>query len=155
MSLTIKNTRGSAVAALDKADAKLVKADAEASHQEQGLSSTAGNVINSLHKVDNKVNGLAAARRRDPDTLGDKIAKSAVPSLAGMAAGRIFQTVWDRIMDKIHPSPVDDEQDHKTGIIGSLVFAALSAAFVAVVTQLSDRGTIAAIHKMQSKRKKR
>ncbi|RSX53404.1 membrane associated protein [Bifidobacterium dolichotidis] len=136
------------VDAVDAMETAANKAAAEASHMDD----TKDAVIASLHKVDKKVNALTSARRKDPDTLTDKLVKSAIPSLTGMVAGHVFQSIWNAVTNKLHPGTEDDEQDQRRGLLASLVFAALSAAFVAVITQLSDRGTIATIHKIQKRR---
>lgn len=79
----------------------------------------------------------------------------AFPSLAGMAAGKIFQSIWNSVTAKVHPSVEDDEQDRQQGLLMSIIFAAASAAFVAVITQLSDRGSQALVQKLQKRRIKK
>ena len=86
--------------------------------------SSADRAVDSLHRIDEKVNRLREDRLNDPDSLGDKLIKSAVPALAskrnlrkGLAA------------------------DAPQSLAMSLAFAAVSAALGAVVSQLSDRGS--------------
>ena len=58
--------------------------------------SSADRAVDSLHRIDEKVNRLREDRLNDPDSLGDKLIKSAVPALAGLVAGKAFQMIWDR-----------------------------------------------------------
>ena len=58
--------------------------------------SSADRAVDSLHRIDEKVNRLREDRLNDPDSLGDKLIKSAVPALAGLVAGKAFQMIWDK-----------------------------------------------------------
>ena len=58
--------------------------------------SSADRAVDSLHRIDEKVNRLREDRLNDPDSLGDKLIKSAVPALAGLVAGKAFQMIWTR-----------------------------------------------------------
>ena len=48
-----------------------------------GIASDADRVVEGLHRIDQKVDDLRNQRLNDPDSLGDKLVKSAVPALAG------------------------------------------------------------------------
>ncbi|MCC2732568.1 hypothetical protein LK486_18930, partial [Fusicatenibacter saccharivorans] len=56
----------------------------------------ADRVVEGLHRIDQKVDDLRNQRLNDPDSLGDKLVKSAVPALAGLVAGKLFQIAWDK-----------------------------------------------------------
>ena len=98
------------------------------------LDNTTKETVQRIDKVNNKITDLREQRMRDPDTLGDKAFKLAFPALIGMVAGKAFQSVWNLVTNKVHPSPNDDEADRKQGLLMSVLFAAASAAFSTVVT---------------------
>ena len=98
--------------------------------------SSADRAVDSLHRIDEKGNRL----REDPDSLGDKLIKSAVPALAGLVAGKAFQMIWDKGTSKRNLRK-GLAADAPQSLAMSLAFAAVSAALGAVVSQLSDRGS--------------
>ena len=98
--------------------------------------SSADRAVDSLHRIDEKVNRLREDRLNDPDSLGDKLIKSAVPWVAGKA----FQMIWDKGTSKRNLRK-GLAADAPQGLAMSLAFAAVSAALGAVVSQLSDRGS--------------
>ena len=98
--------------------------------------SSADRAVDSLHRIDEKVNRLREDRLNDPDSLGDKLIKSAVPALAGLVAGKAFQMIWDKGTSKRNL-----RKGLAQSLAMSLAFAAVSAALGAVVSQLSDRGS--------------
>lgn len=100
--------------------------------------SSADRIVARFHDIDRKVNAMREQRLNDPDSLGDKLIKLAVPAITGMLAGHIFQRIWDRTTS---PRRSRTGQDGDQGLLMSLVFAGCSAAFGAVLTQLSDRGS--------------
>ena len=124
------------------------------------LSDTADKVIEQLHAVDEKVNELARQRKTDRDTLGDKIIKAATPALAGLVAGKAFSVLWDKLVAsgkstsaealEKNQGMVDDDVQRKFWT--SLLFVGLSAAFAAVVQQLSDSGSKAFVARRHNKR---
>jgi hypothetical protein len=119
----------------------------------QKLHETADSVVDSLKTIDTKVSAMSAARTRDPDTLSDKIVKAAVPSLAGLVAGKAFQMLWDKETVKRRGSvDANDDDSQQQGFLMSLLFAAMSAAFTAVISQISDRGSKAFVARRQVKR---
>ena len=60
------------------------------------MESSADRVVAALHTVDEKVNAMRDQRLNDPDSFGDKIFKSVVPTLAGLVLGKAFEMVWKR-----------------------------------------------------------
>ncbi|WP_243388703.1 DUF4235 domain-containing protein [Bifidobacterium scaligerum] len=106
--------------------------------------------MESLHRIDEKVNALRAAREADPDSLLDKAFKAAAPAFIGMVAGKAFQMVWDKGMGRRNLRK-GLAADAPQGLAMSLLFAAASAAFGAVVSQLSDRGSQALVDRKHRK----
>ena len=113
-------------------------------------SSSTDRAIDGLHRIDEKVNKLREDRLNDPDSLGDKLIKSAVPALAGMVAGKVLQTLWDKGASRRNLRKGLDA-DAPQGLAMSLIFAAVSAAIGAVVSQLSDRGSKAFVDRRHRK----
>ena len=60
------------------------------------MESSADRVVAALHTVDEKVNAMRDQRLNDPDSFGDKIFKSVVPTLAGLVLGKAFEMVWKK-----------------------------------------------------------
>lgn len=86
--------------------------------------SSADRAVDSLHRIDEKVNRLREDRLNDPDSLGDKLIKSAVPALAGLVAGKAFQMIWDKGTSKRNLRK-GLAADAPQGLAMSLVFAAV------------------------------
>ncbi|WP_240951143.1 DUF4235 domain-containing protein [Bifidobacterium olomucense] len=103
-----------------------------------------------MHRIDEKVNALRAAREADPDSLLDKAFKAAAPAFIGMVAGKAFQMVWDKGVGRRNLRK-GLATDAPQGLAMSLLFAAASAAFGAVVSQLSDRGSQALVDRKHRK----
>ena len=89
--------------------------------------SSADRAVDSLHRIDEKVNRLREDRLNDPDSLGDKLIKSAVPALAGLVAGKAFQMIWDKGTSKRNLCK-GLAADAPQSLAMSLAFAAVSAA---------------------------
>ncbi|NMM94868.1 DUF4235 domain-containing protein [Bifidobacterium oedipodis] len=108
--------------------------------------SAADSAVDALHRIDEKVNALRDQRLNDPETLGDKILKFALPSLTGLIAGKLFQTLWNKGVSRrnLRRGLAADAQQ---GFAMTLAFAAASAALGAVVSQLSDRGSQALVNR--------
>ncbi len=124
-----------------------------------GAESSADGIVAQFHAIDKKVNAMREQRMSDPDSLLDKLFKFAVPAIAGMVAGHVFQFLWNKGTSHTHngsadksaggsahsarftTQPTAQSHDAQQGLLMSLLFAASSAAFGAVVTQLSDRGS--------------
>lgn len=116
------------------------------------FSTEADQVVQSLHRVDDAVNAARERRLNDPDSLGDKLIKSAVPTVVGLVAGKALQTVWDKGIARRNIRK-GLAADAPQSFLTSLAFAAISAAFGAVVSQLSDRGSQAFVNRMHRKAK--
>lgn len=127
---------------------------AKAAATESKLAGTADTVVEQLDKVNEKVTKLRNDRASDPETAGDKVVKAALPALSGAVAGKAFQLGWNAIMKKIHPSPDDDAKDRQQGLLMSMLFAALSAAFCTAITSLSTKGSNALVRHWEAKRSK-
>lgn len=97
-----------------------------------------------FHRIDAKINALREQRQNDPDSLGDKIIKFALPSLAGLLVGKLFESVWNKGMSRRNLRR-GLAPDAPQGLALSIAFAALSAAIGAVASSLSDRGSQALI----------
>lgn len=106
--------------------------------------STADHIVDALHGVDDKVDAMRARRLSDPDSMGDKLLKWALPSAAGLIGGKLFELVWKRGVSRRNTRR-GLAADAPQGLLMNLAFAALSAAFGAVVSQLSDHGSKAIV----------
>lgn len=133
----------------------LSKAANRATQESDTLTQTADRVESQMQAIDEKVNAAYKARATDPETAGDKILQMATPALSGIVAGKIFQIIWNTVINRIHPSKDDDEQDRQQGIIMSMIFAALSAAFTTLITSWSTRGSNALIRHLQHRREEK
>ena len=116
------------------------------------LGKTADSIVASLGNIDRKVKAMTSARTNDPDTLGDKIIKVAIPSLTGLIAAKVFQTLWNRGTARLQTDDSDD--DAQQGLLMTLLFAGLSAAFGAILSQLSDMGSRAFVSHRHCKRQR-
>ncbi|MCI1649060.1 DUF4235 domain-containing protein [Bifidobacterium tibiigranuli] len=114
------------------------------------LGKSANSIVDGLGAVDSKVDAMTHALKNDPDTLGDKIFKAAVPALTGLVAGKIFQTLWNKGAARRHSGSSED--DAQQGLLMTLLFAGLSAAFGAILSQLSVTGSRAFVSHRQVKR---
>lgn len=88
-------------------------------------------VKRSTDAINAKVDSMRATIEADPDDLIDKFVKFAFPTVAGFVAGKAFEMVWNR------------GRGSKDGssLLSSIVFAALSGALGALVSELSQRGS--------------
>lgn len=114
-------------------------------------SSTADDVVAKLEAVNAKVDEMRKNMENDPDSMGDKILKAALPSITGLVAGKLFQMVWDRGTAKRFG---DVKGDSVKGLLLSVAFAGLSAAVGAAVSQLSDRSSQAIVDRRHRKARK-
>lgn len=126
-------------------------AAAHAARTGSDYSSTADEAIEALRRIDEKVNDMREHRLNDPDSLGDKFFKWAFPSIIGLVAGKAFQMLWDRGTSKRNLAR-GLAADAPQGFVASLAFAAASAAFGAIVSQLSDRGSKAFVDRRHQRR---
>ncbi|KFI45161.1 Protein of unknown function [Bifidobacterium bohemicum] len=140
------------------------------------LSSTADDIVESLHKLDQKVDTMRMNMINDPDTLGDKVLKTIIPMATGAVAGKLFKMIWDRQIvsrrnarnaakstsmseatdastdESTSQEKAEDTTAQQQGTIASIVFAMLSAAFAAVISELSTRGSDALVTRRHSRR---
>ena len=111
--------------------------------------SFADDVVAQLDVVNAKVDEMRAKFENDPDSMGDKILKAALPSVAGLVVGKLFQMAWDRGTSKRFG---EVREGSMRGFLLSVVFAALSAAVGAAVSQLSTRGSQAFVDRRHARR---
>ena len=130
---------------VNRTDARLVTMSDEMHNTDS--SSGADKAIESLHRIDDKVDALRSRMMSDPDSLGDKLLKMAIPSVAGLVAGHLFQTAWDKGAGRLNA-----DEEARQGLLMSVAFAAASAAFGAVVSTLSGRGSQALVDRRHRKR---
>ena len=119
------------------------------------MKSSADRVVAALHTVDEKVNAMRDQRLNDPDSFGDKIFKSVVPTLAGLVLGKAFEMVWKKSVGRKAVRADGTKNDAAEAALG-IVFAVVSAGFGALVSQLSGRGSKAIVdrrHARQAHRK--
>ena len=112
--------------------------------------SSADRIVEALHGVDRAVDTMRERRINDPESFGDKIFKTVVPSLAGLAFGKLFEMAWNKGFSKAHNpgKPVKHVVKHsgmRRGATHGIGFAIASAAFGALVAQLSERGSQALV----------
>lgn len=111
------------------------------------MESSADRVVAALHTVDEKVNAMRDQRLNDPDSFGDKIFKSVVPTLAGLVLGKAFEMVWKKSVGRKAVRADGTKNEAALGI----VFAVVSAGFGALVSQLSGRGSKAIVDKRHAR----
>ncbi|WEV72498.1 DUF4235 domain-containing protein [Bifidobacterium sp. ESL0790] len=117
------------------------------------LHSTADDIVGKLNAIDEKVNTMRSKQISDPDSLGDKIFKVALPSAIGIVGGKLFKTVWDKsVVDRHGSAKLNDGETQQQSLLASMTFAALSAAFTAIITELGGRGSQAFVTRRQHRR---
>lgn len=116
------------------------------------LESTADRVVAALRNIDGKVNAKCDQRLNDPDSFGDKIFKFAMPTLVGLAFGKVFEMAWKQSVGRKATLPDGTTDARKDAILG-IAFAVISAALGALVSQLSDRGSKAIVNHRHAKRR--
>lgn len=130
-------------------------------------------IVDAFGRFDAKVDAMRERRLSDPDSLGDKLLKFALPSIAGFIASKAFQILWNSTVSNrtakrsgrhAAQSDVSRETITDSGSLGdgvvdereslfmSIAFSALSAALSAVVSQLSDRGSQALVTRRHNHR---
>ena len=121
----------------------------EMHNTDSGSDSTSGadKAIESLQRIDGKVDELRSQMMSDPDSLGDKLLKMAIPAVTGLVASHLFQMAWDK-----GTSRLDAEEEVQQGLFMSIAFAAASAAFAAIVSTLSCRGSQVLVNLRHRKR---
>ncbi|RSX51825.1 DUF4235 domain-containing protein [Bifidobacterium samirii] len=121
--------------------------------------SSADAVIAVFDRINEKVDAMREKRLNDPDSLGDKLLKSVLPSLAGLVAGQLFTMLWNRTVGgRKAGAPSSDGRlgdgvvDERESVLMSILFAGLSAAFGAAVSHLSNRGSQALVDRRHRRR---
>ncbi|RSX50095.1 DUF4235 domain-containing protein [Bifidobacterium callimiconis] len=131
-------------------------------------------IVDAFGRFDAKVDAMRERRLNDPDSLGDKLLKFALPSVAGFVASKAFQLLWNNTVSSRsvkrsgrHTSKSDVSRetitesdsslgdgviDERESLFMSIAFSALSAALSAVVSQLSDRGSQALVTRRHNRR---
>ena len=104
----------------------------------------ADQVVGMLHQVDGKVNDMRNSIESDPESLTDKLVKFALPGIAALLAGKLFQSFWSGLVRKRNGGVDNPEEDQESATAG-LLFDVLSAAVIALVSGLSERGSQALI----------
>ena len=112
--------------------------------------SSTDRIIEGFARINEKVDAMRNQRLNDTDSLGDKAVNFALPSIAGFVAGKLFTLVWNKFVARKRPSDGTGELgdgvvDQQESLFMSILFAALSAAVGAAVSQLSDRGSKALV----------
>lgn len=122
-----------------------------AKHRSSNTPSEADSAVEALHRIDRKVDAMRERRLSDPDTLGDKLLTWALPSIAGLVAGKLLDGVWQRGVRRSNLRRGLDA-DAPQGLLMSIAFAAMSAALGAAVSQLADRGSRNMVGRLQRRR---
>lgn len=97
-------------------------------------------LVDVFHRIDEKVNTMRSSIESDPETLMDKVVKFALPSIAGLVAGKLFQSFWSRLVRKPN-GEVDTEEGSQESATAGLLFAVLSAAVTTLASNLIGRGS--------------
>ncbi len=100
----------------------------------------ADQLVGVFHRIDEKVNSMRSSIESDPETLMDKVAKFALPSIAGLVAGKLFQAFWSSLVRKRNGG-VDTEEGDQESATAGLLFAVLSAAVTTLASTLIERGS--------------
>lgn len=98
--------------------------------------------IDQLHRADERITAQRNRIKADPDDAFDKLVKFAVPSAAGLLAGKLAEVAWKRIRG-----------EREDGILASMLFAALSAAIGSLITSLATRGSASLTNARHRKKK--
>ena len=114
----------------------------------------ADQVVGMLHQVDGKVNDMRNSIESDPDSLTDKLVKFALPGIAALLAGKLFQAFWSGLVRKRNGGIDNPEEDQESATAG-LLFGVLSAAVTALVSGLFERGSQALIDRRHQRCKHR
>ena len=112
----------------------------------QELGNQADQLVGRFSRIDEKVSQMRSSAESDPETLMDKLLKFALPSIAGLVAGRLFQAFWSSLERKRNGGMDTEEGDQESATAG-LLFAVLSAAVTTLASGLIERGSQALIDK--------
>lgn len=108
--------------------------------------------IKRLNKVNDKAIALRQKRLKNPDTLLDMIAKSAIPAIVTMVVGKVAEIIWKHYVknNKMHKIAQNKQEDSLLMNIGLAIF---SAILTTVAGRYTNRAVLSAIKRRQSRRK--
>lgn len=108
--------------------------------------------IKRLNKVNDKAIALRQKRLKNPDTLLDMIAKSAIPAIVTMVVGKVAEIVWKHYVknNKMHKVAQNKQED---SLLMNLGLAIFSAILTTVAGRYTNRAVLSAIKRRQSRRK--
>ncbi|WP_019261233.1 hypothetical protein [Gardnerella vaginalis] len=129
-------------------------ADYSATHNTSRIATrSASNLtIKRLNRVSDKAIALKQKRLKNPDTLLDMIAKSAIPAIVTMVVGKVAEIVWKHYVknNKMHKIAQNKQEDSLLMNIGLAIF---SAILTTVAGRYTNRAVLSAIKRRQSRRK--
>ena len=76
----------------------------------------ADQVVGMLHQVDGKVNDMRNSIESDPESLTDKLVKFALPGIAALLAGKLFQSFWSGLVRKRNGGVDNPEEDQERAL---------------------------------------
>lgn len=142
---------------------QLSSANSKSAHSHRA----AQTAVQRLNAANHKIDVLRERRLKNPNTLGDSLLKSALPSFATFVAGQIAQLIWKKHVDtkkinlnsnnrsnNLSKEKIAKEQRVKQEepLLMSLGFAVFSAIITTLVGRLVSHGTLSYIARRQRKR---
>lgn len=112
------------------------------------LDDTTRQAVGAIEKANSAVDAGRARLQSDPDTLSDKALRSAVPALATLIGSRGVAAAWKKMTGSDH-TPGAGTHD---GLAQSMLFAAVSAALGALISQTAVSAVSALIRRRQRRR---
>lgn len=137
--------------------------------------------IKRLNKVNDKAIALRQKRLKNPDTLLDMIAKSAIPAIVTMVVGKVAEIVWKHYVknNKMHKiaqnkqfekyrknkssknkdvnredyKKISKDNKQEDSLLMNIGLAVFSAILTTVAGRYTNRAVLSAIKKRQSRRK--
>lgn len=158
-------------------------ADYSATHNTSRIATrSASNLtIKRLNRVSDKAIALKQKRLKNPDTLLDMIAKSAIPAIVTMAVGKVAEIIWKHYVknNKMHKiaqtkqfekyrknkssknkdvnredyKEISKDNKQEDSLLMSIGLAIFSAILTTVAGRYTNRAVLSAINKRQSRRK--
>lgn len=158
-------------------------ADYSATHNTSRIATrSASNLtIKRLNRVNDKAIALKQKRLKNPDTLLDMIAKSAIPAIVTMAVGKVAEIIWKHYIknNKMHKiaqtkqfekynknkssknkdvnredyKEINKDNKQEDSLLMSIGLAIFSAILTTVAGRYTNRAVLSAINKRQSRRK--
>ncbi|NEG96972.1 DUF4235 domain-containing protein [Bifidobacterium sp. SMB2] len=110
--------------------------------REDALSPTARDIVEGIDAFNEKVTDMRAKFEADPDDAIDKMMKVVFPAAAGFVASKALEMMWNHGTPKHAP-----KIGVVRGMVNSAVFAGLSAAVGAMVSQASEHGSQALVNR--------